>query len=432
LESQKLCGELYKTIKHFFPNLIDLLKQQPEKRHKSYITYEGHIILFARIICAALHIGSMRKMTTSFNTSACIHNVGKLLGVEELYELPYWETINDYLERHDPEELEALAPKLINRLIRMRSYEDSRIRGKYWQIAIDGVHLYSFAERHCPHCLTKEHKDKDGKPAWTEYYHYVLEAKLILGGNIVCSVATEFVENAQEGVTKQDCELKAFYRLADKLKNSFPRLPICLTMDSLYACGPVFEVCKQKGWGYIIRFKEGSIPTLAEEFHALAAMEPGQRVKAGGPVAEAECRFVTGIAYQAYTINMVEYTQRDMAYPFVFLTNLPVNKRNCVQTAQDGRRRWKIENEGFNAQKNHGYGLTHQFSKDWNATKCHYLLIQIGHMIFQLMGALSAVLQSAKAPLYMMAEAVRRSLQTERLTNADIRTLNRRTQLRIN
>ena len=389
-----------------------------------------------RILGAALHISSMRKMTANFNTSACINNLGKLLGCEDLSELPYWETINHYLANHDQEELETLAPNLVNRLIRMRSFDDSRLRGKYWQIAIDGVHLYSFAERHCPNCLTKEHKDKDDRPAWTEYYHYVLEAKLILGGNIVCSIATEFVENAQKGATKQDCELKAFYRLAEKLKKNFLRLRICLALDSLYACGPVFEVCKQNDWRYIIRFKEGSIPTLAEEFHALASMEPGQKMKAeeqvGGYKIEAECRFVTGIAYQAYTINMVEYTQSDVAYPFVFLTDLPVNKRNCIQTAMDGRRRWKIENEGFNAQKNHGYGITHQFSKNWNATKCHYLLIQIGHMLFQLMGVLSAVLRAAKTPLYMMAEAVRRSLQSERLTNADIRSLNRRIQLRIN
>ena len=47
------------------------------------------------------------------------------------------------------------------------------------------------------------------------------------------SVMTEFIENPEEPPTKQDCELKAFYRLADRLKQRFPRLPICLLLDGL-------------------------------------------------------------------------------------------------------------------------------------------------------------------------------------------------------
>ena len=74
-------------------------------------------------------------------------------------------------------------------------------------------------------------------------------------------------------------------------------------------------------------------------------------------------RYVTNIAYQSHELNMVEYTQSDLKYPFVFVTDLPVSKRNCEQVVMDGRRRWKIENEGFNAQKNHGLGLEHMFAK---------------------------------------------------------------------
>jgi hypothetical protein len=43
--------------------------------------------------------------------------------------------------------------------------------------------------------------------------HHVLEAKLVVG-NMVFSIGTEFIENENEEVTKQDCELKAFHRLA--------------------------------------------------------------------------------------------------------------------------------------------------------------------------------------------------------------------------
>ena len=85
----------------------------------------------------------------------------------------------------------------------------------------------------------------------------------------------------------------------------------------------------------------------------------------------------------------------------VHLTNLKVNNGNVAQISLEGRMRWKIENEGFNCQKNHGYGLGHKYArKDLNTIKNYYLLMQIGHMISQLVERLnsfkSALNQSGK------------------------------------
>ena len=44
---------------------------------------------------------------------------------------------------------------------------------------------------------------------------------------------TEFIENPEETPTQQDGELKAFYRLAERLKQRFPRWPIGLLLDGL-------------------------------------------------------------------------------------------------------------------------------------------------------------------------------------------------------
>ena len=55
------------------------------------------------------------------------------------------------------------------------------------------------------------------------------------------------------------------------------------------------------------------------------------------------------------------------------------------QVSQAGRLRWKIENEGFNNQKNNGYGLQHKFSRtNFNATKNYYQLMQMADTINQL------------------------------------------------
>ncbi|KOR32782.1 hypothetical protein TI05_05155 [Achromatium sp. WMS3] len=47
--------------------------------------------------------------------------------------------------------------------------------------------------------------------------------------------------------------------------------------------------------------------------------------------------------------------------------------------------RWKIENEGFNIQKNHGYKLEHKYArKSYRAMKNYYQIMQIAHMINEL------------------------------------------------
>jgi hypothetical protein len=83
------------------------------------------------------------------------------------------------------------------------------------------------------------------------------------------SVMSEFIENPGENPKKQDCELKAFYRLAEPLKAAFPRLPILLTLDALYACGPVFTICGEYGWKFTIVLKDKDLPSVNEEIHAL-------------------------------------------------------------------------------------------------------------------------------------------------------------------
>ena len=388
--------------------------------------------MFTRILATVLRIESMRQITESLNKEACFKNIGKILELEEeLKELPHWGTINEYLEKLPPAELEGIIPLLVSRITRMRSFENSRVRNKYWQVIIDGTQLYTFNERHCEHCLMREHKNEAGEVKRVEYYHVVLEAKLAINGNMVISIATEFVENESPGVKKQDCERNAFYRLAKKLKGYFPRMGMCLGMDSLYACGPVFSLCRENGWHYIIRFKDGSISTVAEEFHGLKNIEPTQTWtrKEGG--ATKTYRYVTQIPYQTHELNMAEYVQGGLPHPFVFVTDLPITKRNCEQLVEDGRRRWKIENEGFNAQKNQGMGLEHMFSKNYTAMKNQYFLIQIGHMIAQFLEAgLRRLKALAKLPALSIFGNLKEAFRTLLLTDADYELIKQRQQYR--
>ena len=69
-----------------------------------------------------------------------------------------------------------------------------------------------------------------------------------------------------------------------------------------------------------------------------------------------------------------------------WLTNFTVTDKNVTTLANEGGRlRWKIENEGFNSQKNGGFELEHPYRQNPIASKVFYFLLQIAHLLFQLM-----------------------------------------------
>lgn len=368
-------------IHHYFPALLSLLKRLEDPRDHRYITYESHVLLMTRILSSIFYISSMRKTSQEFNSDTVIQNIGYLCGKPELSELPYWETINDYLKRLDPSQLQGVVCGLVRHLIRSRVFEGSRIRGRYWQVIVDGTQLESSLRKLDPKSLYRTHR-KGTPEEYREYYYYVLEAKLVLREDILVSIMTEFVENEGLEVEKQDCERKACRRLLKKLHEEFPRLPVCLSADSLYACETFFKECRGYGYHYILRFKEGGIPYVAKEFGTLRNREGNLRKE------ETEDRsvwtdYVNGIDHEGHLVNLLEYGEEKKngegkEKRFLFLTDLPVTKKNVRGTAEAGRWRWKIENEGFNTQKNYGYCLEHMYSRLYQGMKNHYYLIQIG------------------------------------------------------
>lgn len=238
--------EFIKIKNHFFKELIEKLRNVKDPRHQSYITYLPDVILFVMILKNIMALTSMRETTEKLNKDECIENIEKVLGIEGLEELPHYDTINDFLSELEPSELEEIRTYMIKELVKKRCFEDFRIQGKYWGVIFDATGLYTFKERHCEHCLKREYVDKETGEVRTVYMHQVLEAKLVVG-DMVFSIGTEFIENESEDVSKQDCELKAFHRLGGKIKEVFPRLPICVLGDSLYACESVFKLCDEYG-----------------------------------------------------------------------------------------------------------------------------------------------------------------------------------------
>jgi hypothetical protein len=174
-----------------------------------------------------------------------------LFGVEMV---PHGDSVNYLACIVDPVQVQACIISLVRRMLRMKLFDSSRLWGKHHRIVFDGTQIFSYRQGHCPHCLTKVQNEV------TIYYHVVLEAKILLGSNMAFSIMSEFVENESEGVSKQDCETKAFFRLGERLKAAFPRLEVCVLLDSLYAQGLVFGMCAKYGWSISSRSRKAPFP----------------------------------------------------------------------------------------------------------------------------------------------------------------------------
>jgi hypothetical protein len=327
-----------------------------------------------------LRLGSKRKISYKLSTELFLQNLC-ILTKNYDEKTAHHDTVEYFLTKLEPEQLYKVRHKMANRLIRSKCLNKFRLLDSYFMIAIDGTGHLVYKERHCPHCLTKK---KDGEILY--YYHNVLEAKLVTGTGLAISVETEFICN-NDGTTKQDCELNAFYRMVKRLKGRFPQLKICLLLDSLYAASPVMDILKRYNWKYITTFKEGSMPERYEEFLKLKNLCPENEIETANDKLSQSYGWVNDIDHKGNFFDVLELEELsiDKKTRFVWLTNFKIGKNNITKIAKGARLRWKIENEGFNVQKNRGFNLEHPYSQNEISMKNYYLLLQIAYIISQLM-----------------------------------------------
>ena len=294
--------------------------------------------------------------------------------------------MTNVLAAMDPEDLAALRPRLIKALLRQKQLPDALLLG-HLMVAVDGTGIFSSSEFHCDQCLTQQRQDGS-----KTYMHNVLEAKVVTWGGLALSVLTEMQLNPADGkYDKQDCESNAFKRMLPHFKEQFPRQRIVHLLDSGYCNGPAFKAIEDAKHKFICCFKPGSIPTLYEEALTLCALNPQNRiVQTSGPKCRQVVReftWVNDLEYQRLTLDFVmcRDTGEEKTTTFAWLTDFSVNRDNVITIAEGGRKRWTIENEGFNVQKT-GYELEHFCDcKNLEVMTCLYMLLQIAHLFMQLL-----------------------------------------------
>lgn len=375
-----------------------------DPRDQESIEFDREFLLGTGILMFLTKLGARRRLNFDFRTAEMVDNINALVGTSAT-KAAHGDTVEYLMRKISPDELGAIPVRMVKTLVRKRALDQYRMLGRAL-IAVDGTGIMVFRKRHCEHCLTQKHGDV------TVYYHMVLEGKLVTSNGMALSVATEFVENSGPEPEKQDCETQAFARIAKKLKASFPQMAICLLLDALYAQEPVIRTCRESGWAFVITFKEGSAPAVWNEFQALAEMSPENRLTRHAKGVRQDFRWVNDLEFGGEKVSAIECTETaadGTVTRYAWITSMYVDRDNVVSIANDGGRlRWKIENEGFNEQKNAGYNLEHAYSTDERAAKNYYFLLQIAHMIETLILKGSLLLNKVGRSAKEIAGGVRR------------------------
>jgi len=374
-----------------------------------YVTYDARFLVWWGILLFCTKLGSRRQLDFGLRDmeTAVLGNINRLAHTAQ-ESLPVHDTLDYFLSKMPPDALGGLLRQCVQRLIRMKALDDARLLG-HLVVVMDGTGYVRFHYPHCDQCLTQRH---DGT---TVYLHPVVEAKLVSAGGLAISVGSEFIENPSQQLPahpaqrqsydthKQDCELTAFRRLAATLKAQYPQTPLCISADSLYGCGTGMDECIRNGWLFMLVFKQGRTPALWDEFQSLLALQPANRHTVHLPDGRTQTyRWVNDLPYtdeqnRSYMLHAIickELCGQDTT-TYAWLTNAAVTATNVVELANKGGRiRSTIENQGFNMQKNGGYNLEHAYSFTTVSFKAFYTLLQLAHLLLQLVehGSLLQVL----------------------------------------
>jgi hypothetical protein len=290
-------------------------------------------------------------------------------------------------------------------------------------ISLDGSQYFSSREIHCPHCRVTV---RDGN---TYYSHSVMLA--VLGApeqQQVLSLDPEFI-TPQDGHNKQDCEQQAIKRWVKRNAPRFAPWRVTILADDLHCHQPLCEQLLEQQMHFILTCKPESHEALYEELALLERVE--------GAISTRVVRRWNGRHHERWVYRWAEHlplrgdtrtllvswceltihneASGEPLYHNAWATDYALDAHRVVEVAASGRSRWKVENEGFNVLKNHGYSFEHNYGHGQQQLSIVLLTLLLLAFLFHSVLDLTC-------PMY---QAVRRELAARRTFFNDLRALTR-------
>ena len=355
-----------------FAALRDLLRAQfrqvPDPRAPQRITWQLHEVLMSGFAMFFFQHPSLLQFQQSMAKQTGQSNLQRLFGVQQVPSDTQMRELLDTPAAAEP--LRRVLPQVFERM-RQTGWTTrfvTAVNGvNYYTVVLDGSQYFSSEKIQCPACVRRQDKNGD-----LHYSHCVGGATLVrAGSHDMLPLDAEEVRNT-EGQEKQDCELNAGKRLIHRLRQEHRQLQMAVAGDDLSAHEPFIVALRALRRGFVLVAKPASQQELYEWVEDLDRL--GQCVKGRwetGPRAQRryfEYRLAAQVPLtqsDQVFVNFVEVWERDkqgqVIYHNAWVTDFEVTAENVATIAGIGRSRWKIENEQFNVQKNHGYELAHNY-----------------------------------------------------------------------
>ena len=370
--------------------LIDSFKSKfadidtKDTRRQESVKFSKLDTALAGLACMFYKSSDMLSFQERMQKRCYKNNLETQFGVSQI---PKDNQMRTILGNIDTELFAPIYKDYLNRL--QRSKELSKFKfGEKYLVALDATQYYSSSKVKCSCCLTKTNK----KGSITTYSHSALQA-------IICHpdqkqilpMMPEDIKNS-DGSKKQDCEINAAKRLLPKLRSSHPKMDFVWLADSLYATTPFISSIVEAKEDYIFRIKQGDHKYLYE--HIETADYLSHRHVSGKstivhhwyeniPLNKSSDIRVNVI--KAYSITTDKNGKQSSNIIGVWATNIQLEEENIYQVTRAARTRWKIENECFNALKNSGYELTHNWGHVKGESFVVYNLIMLSFYIHQIL-----------------------------------------------
>lgn len=342
--------------------------------------------------------------TAAGKTEEQKQNVAHFVGSES-GKLPDEKTIHSVMKEIDYNDCNKILMDIFEKVRESKLFfnHPELIPDSQYHFAFDAetIHTYRPGCDHdcekCPFCL-KRTRDK---AVW--YNHTVLVVSFISPGGFKLPIyvypikaeAVKGFERSSEDNHKQECELSAFKIVTRIIRERFPKLKICLLLDSLYANGPVLDLCDELNFNYFIVREDGSMKTVGEDCDGLEKssnhlvenhfFEAFRDVQ--GNFIEKTYDFFNEVDYQGRKINIIRFQEKRDSIDksgglkseitrWEWVVKEQITRKNVAQKSSRARLRWEQEDQ-FNTAECRGFNMRHDYSRNSTAQMAWVVMLNI-------------------------------------------------------
>jgi hypothetical protein len=378
--------------------MIDVLSTRfapiPDTRQPERVDYSLHDTLMSGCAMMFFHHPSLWALQRKMHQRRGRCNLETLFGG---HEVPSDSHMREILDGVPVELWRQVLPALFTKVRRVGWATDCKRmvpsgchQGAYSSVMLDGSDSFHSTQVQCPGCLQRT--DGNGQ---LHYHHTVVSATLVnAGSHRVMPLDVEEGRNS-DGSDTQDCARNAAKRLISRVPQEHPQLPLLIGGDALYCHEPFIAQWRELRLPHVLVCKPLSHLELyawVEELERWGGGEQGQWHE--GPACRRRFfpeRIVRSVPLTAARrtwgtlVEVWEHDRRGQQQDHnAWFTDVEVTADNVTAIVRLGRSRWKMENEQFNVQKNHGYELEHNYGHGQRTLSMVFYLLKLLAFIAQM------------------------------------------------